>query len=70
MDLRKFISNKKNEIYEKLKNGDTEISIPIGAQSFTEEEWDKLLEKIDNITDEMKEAMREEYQKEVEEELS
>jgi len=67
MDLRKFISDKKNEIYEKLKNGDTEVSIPIGAQSFTEEEWEKLLEKVDNITDELREAMREEYRKRLEE---
>lgn len=67
MDLRKFISDKRNEIYEKLKNGDTEVSIPIGAQSFTEEEWEKLLEKVDNITDELREAMREEYRKRLEE---
>ena len=67
MDLRKFISDKKNEIYEKLKNGDTEVSIPTGAQSFTEEEWDNLLSEVDDITEEMREAMREEYQKRMEE---
>lgn len=66
MDLRKFILEKKNEILEKLKNGDTEVSIPTGAQSFTEEEWDKLLSKVDDITEEMREAMREEYRERLE----
>lgn len=31
----------------KIKNGDTEPTYQIGGQSFTEEEWKKLVEKID-----------------------
>ena len=63
MDYQRIISERKNEIYEKLKNGDTEQSFQIGGNSFTEKEWDKLLAEVDDITEEMREAMREEHQK-------
>ncbi len=63
MDYQRIISERKNEIYEKLKNGDTEESFQIGGSSFTEKEWDKLLSEVDDITEEMREAMREEHQK-------
>ncbi len=66
-DYQKILSERRNEIYEKLKNGDTEESFQIGGSSFTEEEWDKLLSEVDDITEEMREAMREEYQKRLEE---
>ena len=63
MDYQRIISERKNEIYEKLKSGDTEQSFQIGGNSFTEKEWDKLLSEVDDITEEMREAMREEHQK-------
>ena len=66
-DYWKIISEKRNEIYEKLKNGDTEESFQIGGSYFTEKEWDKLLSEVDDITEEMREAMREEYRKRLEE---
>ncbi len=66
IDYWKIISDRKNEIYEKVKNGDTEESFLIGGSSFTEKEWDKLLSEVDDIMDEIREAMREEHQKRVE----
>ena len=65
-DYWKIISDRKNEIYEKVKNGDTEETFQIGGSSFTEKEWDKLLSEVDDIMDEIREAMREEHQKRVE----
>lgn len=62
-DYQKILSERKNEIYEKVKNGDTEESFQIGGNSFTEKEWDKLLAEVDDITEEMREAMREEHEK-------
>ena len=62
-DYQKILSERKSEIYEKLKNGDTEESFQIGGSSFTEKEWDKLLSEVDDITEEMREAMREEHEK-------
>lgn len=46
-DLMNCISEKKKEIAEKIKNGETEPSFSIGAGSFTVKEWDKLIAKID-----------------------
>ena len=66
-DYWKIISDRKNEIYEKVKNGDTEETFQIGGSSFTQKEWDKLLSEVDDIMKEMREAMREEHQKRVEE---
>lgn len=63
IDYQKILSERKNEIYEKVKNGDTEESFQIGGSSFTEKEWDKLLAEVDDITEEMREAMREEHEK-------
>ena len=62
-DYQKILSERKNEIYEKVKNGDTEESFQTGGSSFTEKEWDKLLAEVDDITEEMREAMREEHEK-------
>ena len=62
-DYQKILSERKNEIYEKVKNGDTEESFQIGRSSFTEKEWDKLLSEVDDITEEMREAMRDEHEK-------
>lgn len=63
MDYRKFLSEKKNEIYEKVKNNDTEVSYQIGGQSFTQEEWDKLLENFDELEDEIKKLIKEEQER-------
>ena len=63
MDYWKFIAEKKKEIYEKLKNNDTKVRYQIGSLSLTEDEWDKMLEKVDDISDKMREAMRAEHKK-------
>ena len=49
-----------NEIYKKIQNGDTEPTYQIGGQTYTEKEWDKLLEKFDSI----QEAIRSVIEKE------
>jgi len=69
IDYQKIISERKREILEKIKNGDTEESFQLGGSSFTEKEWDKLLSEVDDITEEMREAMREEHRKRLEEDL-
>ncbi len=62
-DYRKFLQEKTEEILEKLRNGETEVAYPIGAEFFTEEEWDKLLEKVDSIEETLRELMREAHAK-------
>lgn len=63
MDYRKFLQEKIEELYVKLQNGETEPSYQIGAQSFTEKEWDELLEKFDSVEETIRELMREEHEK-------
>lgn len=53
-DFMQQIRDKKEEILEKIKNGDTEPSFQIGSQSFTQKEWDKLLKAIDGSKEEAK----------------
>ena len=69
VDFQKLISERKNEIYEKLKNGETEQSFQIGGESFTKKEWDKLLFEVDDMIDDAREAMREKHRKRYEEML-
>ena len=49
VDYGKFLKEKMNEIYEKIQNGDTETSYQIGAQSFTEKEWEEFLKRFDTV---------------------
>lgn len=46
-ELMNCISEKKKEIAEKVKNGETEPTFAIGAESYTAKEWDKLIAKVD-----------------------
>lgn len=59
-DLLSCISDRKNEIIDKLKNGDTEQSFQIGGVSYTQTEWDKLLSKVDANIDEINEEQEDE----------
>lgn len=40
------IAKWKENIYNKMKNGETEESFQIGGQSFSMKEWDKLLDSL------------------------
>ena len=46
-DFRKIFEEEKAEFYEKYKNGEAKPSYQIGGSSFTEEDWDKLIEGVD-----------------------
>ena len=54
-----FLREKSEEILEKLRNGETEISYQIGGESYTEKEWDKLLKKFDDIQEDVRRKMEE-----------
>ena len=42
-----IIQNKVREIQVKLENGETETAYQIGSDSYTKEEWDNLILKVD-----------------------
>lgn len=53
-ELMDCISKKKDEIAQKIKNGETEPTFSIGAESFTIKEWDKLLAKVDKNNEQVR----------------
>lgn len=58
-ELMECIRSKKNEIAEKLKNGETEPTFAIGAESYTCKEWDNLIKKVDKNLDAIKKEQEE-----------
>lgn len=52
------IAKRKEEIVEKVRKGETEPSIPIGAASFTYKQWNKLMKSVDRAIDAMQERIR------------
>lgn len=62
-EIFQMISERTQEIYEKVKNNDTETSFQIGSQSFTIKEWNKLLEQFDAVQEDIREQMQEEQAK-------
>jgi len=54
-----IIRQKKEEILNKIKSGETEEKIQIGGSAFSQKEWDKLLSKVDDSLNSYKEAEKE-----------
>ena len=50
-----LMQQRRSEILEKLKNGETEEAIVTGGNAFTESVWKKMLEGVDEYLDEVKE---------------
>lgn len=59
-ELRQTILDRMEELREKIKKGELIPSFQTGSGSFTLEEWDEFLEKIDDIQDEMHRQMQKE----------
>lgn len=62
LDYWSVIREKIKEMSEKMQNGQTEPTYQIGAQSFTEKEWDKLMSDYDAMQDAVKELMRDRHE--------
>ncbi|MDE6606190.1 MAG: hypothetical protein K2K54_00305 [Lachnospiraceae bacterium] len=62
-----LIAERKAQILDKVRKGETEVSIPIGAGSYTESEWDKLMKKIDETLEMTKEEQEERFDRKKEE---
>lgn len=69
VDYMELIANYKKEIYEKVKNNETEEEIATGGASYTQSKWRKLMESVDEQIEDIKEQQEEraEQQKEKEE---
>lgn len=54
-ELMDCISRRKSEIVEKLKNGETEATFAIGAETYTCREWERLINRFDKTLNAIKE---------------
>lgn len=63
-ELLSCISDRKSEIIERLKKGETEESFSIAAASYTNSEWEKLLGKVDKNIEAVKEQQKEKREEE------
>lgn len=56
-EIMQMLRERMNEIYEKVKKGETEQRFQIGASSFTLKEWDKFIEKFDESEEDIAELI-------------
>lgn len=62
-DMIDYIRQRAQVIMEKVLKGDTETKIQIGGAEYSEEEWDKILRRVDEAIQNMKEETQEEKEK-------
>lgn len=65
-DYQTLLEEKKKELFTKIKNGDTEPSFQIGADSFTLKGWNEFLSRFDSSQDtveEMQKALKEQAER-------
>jgi|GEM_PF-6822086 len=62
-EFSKLLAQKKEEIEYKVAHGETEPSVQIGAQSFTDKQWNSLIDKIDKAEEAVKEEQAERAKK-------
>lgn len=65
-DYMELIANYKKEIFDKVKNNETEEEIQTGGASYTQSKWRKLMESVDQQIEDVREQQKEraEQQKE------
>ena len=61
--LRSLIEKRTNKLEERIKKGEDAPKIQIGASAMTEEEWKKLMKKVDDVLAAIKEQREEEEEK-------
>lgn len=63
-----LVQRQREELEERIRTGTSEPSYPLGANSFTEREWTKLIRSVDAVQEEMRETAERERELEKEEE--
>ena len=57
-DATTLMRERSQQIYEKLKSGETEGAIVTGGNAFTETVWNKMLQNVDEYLDQVKEDQK------------
>lgn len=58
-EMMQKIREKIEELYDKVKKGETEQSFQIGASSFTLKEWERFIARFDKVQEELEELIKE-----------
>ena len=64
--LIQSISERRQELFYKLLNNDTQVKIRIGREEMTIKEWDKLMERINKELENIHESLKEKEEKQAE----
>lgn len=56
------LQKRKTEIQNRLQNGQSQDSTTIGGNSFTEDEWKKIIQKMDEYLTEVKQEQKERFE--------
>lgn len=59
VDYMELIANYKKEIFDKVKNNETEEEIQTGGASYTQSKWRKLMESVDQQIEDVREKQEE-----------
>lgn len=62
-DYMELIANYKKEIFDKVKNNETEEEIQTGGASYTQSKWSKLMESVDQQIEDVREQQEERLEK-------
>lgn len=57
------LQKRKTEIQNRLQNGQSQDSTTIGGNSFTEDEWKKIIQKMDEYLTEVKQEQKKRFEK-------
>ena len=57
------LQKRKTEIQNRLQNGQSQDSTTIGGNSFSEDEWKKSIQKMDEYLTEVKQEQKERFEK-------
>lgn len=57
-DAARQIREKMEELYDKIRKGETQQSFQIGASSFTLKEWERFIRRFDKGQEELREMIR------------
>lgn len=57
-DASRQIREKMEELYDKIRKGETQQSFQIGASSFTLKEWERFIRRFDKGQEELEEMIR------------
>lgn len=58
-EMMDFIRRSKEEIYDRVRKGETEVKIQTGASQYTQKQWNRMIESFDKAQDDIRRQLKE-----------